>query len=98
MSNIDWEILLKHFKGETSVEDERSLNSWIQESEENKREYQAIRKIWDAPDIHFPKPDTAKALQIVKERLKLDSQTGQAKVYRIKPERESKSFFHNVLS
>ena len=98
MSNIDWEILLKHFKGETSAEEERSLNSWIRESEENKRDYEIILKIWNTPDVHFPKPDTAKALQIVKERLKLDGQTGQAKIYSIKHEREGRSFFQTIFT
>jgi len=41
------ETFIKYFNGSISEEDERKLLSWIDESEENRREFFEERKLWD---------------------------------------------------
>lgn len=98
MKNIDLEILLKHLNGESTAEEEKILNAWILENEENQREYNAVKEIWTTPDFDFPKPDTAEALRIVKERLNIATDQERNNIYSINSTIAKKSILESIFS
>lgn len=55
------ELLFRFFRGETSPEENRALQSWKQESEENRMRFEALRDLWlvsaTADCTLYPDPD-----------------------------------------
>ncbi len=47
MISINKELLYRFFNGEASLEDEAKVKNWIEESEENRREFLRERKLFD---------------------------------------------------
>jgi ferric-dicitrate binding protein FerR (iron transport regulator) len=50
------ELITKHLAGETSADEQQQLFSWIAESQDNKRHYNALRKAFELAEQHFAVP------------------------------------------
>lgn len=53
------ELITKHLVGETSPEEQKELSSWINESPENLRHYNELKKTFDLAESHFSPTDFA---------------------------------------
>ena len=69
--NIDTEVILKYLRNEASSEEIRQLQLWISLSEENEKNFQEIRNIWEisVPAFHPEAINTQNALLKVKGRI-----------------------------
>ncbi len=92
---MDLDLIIKYLEGEITEDEKRSLDNWIQFDEENKKEFELIKKAWQSPAPKLPKPDVELALQNVKEKIELNKNQ-QPKIYKI-PQAEPASPFANVF-
>jgi ferric-dicitrate binding protein FerR (iron transport regulator) len=63
------EQFLSYLEGNYTKEEERKLKAWLNSNLEHRKEFQAFRKIWETPDISYPKPDVEAALKNVMEKI-----------------------------
>ncbi|MFC0186103.1 hypothetical protein SAMN04515674_12334 [Pseudarcicella hirudinis] len=45
---VDYILLVKHFKGGTSAEEESSLQDWLSKSEINRKRYEKLKISWNS--------------------------------------------------
>ena len=57
------ELIAKHLAGETSPEEQRELNSWINEGPENRRHYEELEKAFELTEKHLS-PVASASLEI----------------------------------
>lgn len=70
-SNDIEQLLLKSFTGKTSEAEEQQIADWMAESDDNIREWEQYRKLWDnSPRLHYSRHiDVEKALSATKKRI-----------------------------
>lgn len=44
---MTWRLLAKYLSGNTDSEEDKKIKSWLESSEENRKNYEAIKKLWD---------------------------------------------------
>lgn len=85
---IDWDLILSYLGEECSEEDKAGVLEWENASNENKKELEVLRKIWNSPDTSLPEPVIELALKAVKNRIDNYSRSGAVeglKVFKLKP-------------
>jgi transmembrane sensor len=82
MKKIDWEILVNHLTGVSTDIEERELAKWISRTEENRRLYERLTKMWSTEQRALPQHDTEKALSLVLSRIRQPSTAAQARIIR----------------
>lgn len=50
-SHIDEGLLVKHLLGEATAEEQAAVNTWISESDANRKEYEQFKLVWDNSKI-----------------------------------------------
>ena len=78
MGNIDWDLIINYLNGDYSENDEKRINSWLQLNNDNKKEFDRIRKIWETPAEPLPKVDVEKALHAVADRANINIQAKES--------------------
>jgi ferric-dicitrate binding protein FerR (iron transport regulator) len=68
-TNLDWDLLIKYLEGNCSEKEFRMISGWAEQNEENKKELELARRIWDSPEVPMPKPDVEFALKRVLQRI-----------------------------
>ncbi len=96
---IDWDLILSYLGEECSEEDKAEVLEWENASNENKKELEVLRKIWNSPDTSLPEPDIELALKAVKNRIDNYSRSGAVeglKVFKLKPD-QSEGIFKRYI-
>ena len=47
-SHIDFDLIAKALSAEASAEEVKQVEAWLAQSDENRKEYEAICQLWDA--------------------------------------------------
>jgi ferric-dicitrate binding protein FerR (iron transport regulator) len=85
--NIDWDLILMYLEGDCSEADEKKVLEWKNNSEENRKEFELLKNLWDTHDLTLPKVDVEKSLEVVKQRISKfadHTETQTLKVFRIR--------------
>jgi transmembrane sensor len=82
MKKVNWEILVNHLTGVSSEFEEKELAEWISRTEENRKLYDRVKRMWATEREAFPEPDTEKALSLVLSRIRQPSTARQARLIR----------------
>lgn len=67
-------LIVRHLKGESTVEESSVLTAWLQESEENRDTYSELKEIWAIEKVSDPKVISA-GLHHVKSKIAASSRT-----------------------
>lgn len=73
MKKIDTEIIQRFIEGRCSEVEKNEVESWLNSSEENKKEFEAVKRLWSVPPLPVPEPDIEGALLRVKRRIELNA-------------------------
>jgi ferric-dicitrate binding protein FerR (iron transport regulator) len=85
--NIDLDLILMYLEGDCSEADEKKVLEWKNNSEENRKEFELLKNLWDTHDLTLPKVDVEKSLEVVKQRISKfadHTETQTLKVFRIR--------------
>ncbi len=88
---MDLDLIIKYLEGQISEEEKKALDKWIQSDKENEKEFELIKKAWQAPEQKLPKPDVEKALQNVKNKIELNK-SKQQKIYKLADDKTESTF------
>lgn len=79
-----WELLAKYLSGECSDDEKDAVKKWLDESEENRSQYESVKKVWNTPDEQFDSSDIQALWKNVAERSGITS-TDQTPVHKMQP-------------
>ena len=95
--NIDWDLILMYLEGDCSEADEKKVLEWKNNSEENRKEFELLKDLWDTHDLTLPKVDVEKSLDVVKQRISNFAdrrETQTLKMFRIQHKKKVSQFIN----
>ena len=96
--NIDWDLILMYLEGDCSEADEKKVLEWKNNSEENRKEFELLKNLWDSHDLTLPEVDVEKSLDVVKQRISNfadHTETQTLKVFRIQHKKKVSQFINS---
>ena len=96
--NIDWDLILMYLEGDCSEADEKKVLEWKNNSEENRKEFELLKNLWDTHDLTLPEVDVEKSLDVVKQRISNfadHTETQTLKVFRIQHKKKVSQFINS---
>ncbi len=96
--NIDWDLILMYFEGDCSKADEKKVLDWKNNNEENRKEFELLKNVWDTQDLTLPQVDVEKSLEVVKQRISNyadDSEMQRLKIIKIQHKKKLSQFINS---
>ncbi len=75
--SINHDLLAKYLLGETSAEEAKQVEQWLQQSPENQREFNSLKQLLQASDFQAAAVDTDKAWKNVKAKMDGGAERGR---------------------
>jgi ferric-dicitrate binding protein FerR (iron transport regulator) len=100
-NNINWDLMIMYLEGSCSEADERKILEWKEESQENRNEFELLKNLWDTQDLSLPEVDVEKSLEVVKQRIRIYSdsnETQKSKIFKIHHKKKLSQFFNSFTT
>ena len=97
-SEINWELVAKYLSGECSADELIAFEKWLNESQENKKLLDSMKKVWDSSGEEFEDSDVKSLWENVAERSGISSDAASAPVFNLKPKENRFPIFSAIYN